>query len=75
MKFKIKQYRQAHEKYVQERYAEAGVNSLALYCSVSSCPSLAAYIFCLEIDPTNEELTRRVESVKLFYGVKEVGEE
>ena len=74
MKFKIGQFRQAHEKFVQERYREDGINSLALYSAVSFCPILAAYIFCKEIDPENEELTKRIENVKLFYDVREIEE-
>jgi hypothetical protein len=73
--FKIKQYRQAHEAYVRERYLSDGINNLSMYCATSVCPILAAYWFCREIDPENEELTRRIESVKLFYGIEEVGEE
>lgn len=74
MKFKIGPYRQAHEKTVKERYVEDGIDSLALYSAVSFCPILAVYVYCSEIDPTNLELTRRIESVKLFYGVTEVEE-
>lgn len=74
MKFKIGTYRQAHQQFIQERYKEAGIDSLALYCAVALCPVLAAYHFCLEIDSENPELTRRIESVKLFYGVTEVEE-
>lgn len=74
MKFKIGTYRQAHEKFVRQRYLEDGINSLSLYSAVSFCPILAAYIYCLEIDPGNYELTKRVENVKLFYGITEVEE-
>lgn len=74
MKFKLKQYRQAHEKLVREIYNDAGINAISLYCAVSFCPVLAAYIFCREIDPNNPELTKRIENVKLFYDVKEVEE-
>jgi hypothetical protein len=75
VKFNVGLYRNAHEKLVKERYAEAGVNSISLYCAVSFCPVLAAYIFCQEVDPQNQELTKRVESVKLFYGIEEVEDE
>jgi hypothetical protein len=74
MILKIGQFRQAHEKVIQERYKEAGMNSLALYCAVSLCPVLAAYWFCKEIDPNNPELTRRIEGVKIFYGIVGVEE-
>lgn len=74
MKFKIGPFRRAHEKFVQERYESDGINSLAFYCAVSFCPVIAAYIFCKEIDPDNPELTRRIENVKLFYGITEVVE-
>lgn len=74
MKFKIGTFREAHEKVVQERYREAGIDSLALYCAVSLCPVIAAYTYCKEIDPDNMELTRRINSVKLFYGIAEVEE-
>lgn len=74
MKFKIGQYRQAHEKFVRERYFEAGIDSLALYSAVSFCPILAVYWFCREVDSNNKELTKRIENVKLFYGVTEVEE-
>lgn len=74
MKFKIGSYRQAHEKIVREMYKKEGINSLALYSAVSFCPIIATYIYCLEIDPGNYELTKRVENVKLFYGITEVEE-
>jgi hypothetical protein len=74
LKFKIGQYRQAHEKYVQERYLNDGIDSLALYSAVGFCPILAVYWFCREIDSENKELTRRIEGVKLFYGITEVEE-
>ena len=74
MKFKIGQYRQAHEHFVRERYLQDGINSLALYSAVSFCPILAAYIFCKEIDPESLELTKRIENVKIFYGIEEVDE-
>lgn len=74
MKFKVGLYRQAHEKAVKERYEEIGIDSMALYSAVSFCPILAAYWFCREIDPNNPELTRRIENVKLFYGIDEVDE-
>jgi hypothetical protein len=74
MKFKVGQFRQAHQKFVQERYKEDGIDSLSLYSAVSFCPILAAYIFCREIDPDNIELTKRIENVKLFYDIKEVEE-
>jgi hypothetical protein len=74
MKFKLSPYRNAHEKYVKERYLQDGINSISLYCAVSFCPVLAAYIFCKEIDGNNPELTKRIENVKIFYGVEEVGE-
>lgn len=74
MKFKVGAYRLAHEKFVRERYLEDGMNSLSLYCAVSFCPVLAAYWYCQEIDPENKELTKRIENVKLFYGIEEVEE-
>jgi hypothetical protein len=74
LKFKVGTFRQAHEKYVRERYNDEGINSLSLYCTVSYCPVLAAYWFCKEIDPDNTELTKRIENVKLFYGITEVEE-
>jgi hypothetical protein len=74
MVFKIAQFRQAHEKFVKERYQELGIDSISLYCACSACPVIAAYTYCQEIDPDNPELTRRIESVKLFYGITEVEE-
>ncbi len=71
MIFKVGIFRQAHEKLVKERYKEQGADSISLYCAVSSCPVLAAYWFCREVDPENSELTKRIDSVKLFYGVTE----
>jgi hypothetical protein len=75
MIFKLKPYRQAHEKLIRERYVKDGIDSISFYCAVSFCPVIAAYWFCKELDPANEELTRRIESVKLFYGIEEVREE
>lgn len=74
MIFKVGVFRQAHEKFVKERYKKEGVDSISMYCAVSFCPVLAAYWFCREIDPENSELTKRIESVKLFYGVTEAVE-
>jgi hypothetical protein len=74
MIFKIGPFRQAHEKFVKERYQDLGIDSLALYCAVSLCPVIAAYTYCKEIDPDNSELTRRIESVMLFYGIEKVEE-
>lgn len=70
MKINLKPFRQAHEKKVKELYQKDGIDSISFYCTVSYCPVIAAYSFCKEIDPQNEELTRRIESVKLFYGIK-----
>lgn len=72
MKLNIKPFRQAHEKSVQDIYRSAGIDAISLYCTVSLCPVIAAYWYCREIDPENQELTRRIENVKLFYGVEEV---
>lgn len=74
MKMKIGTYRKAHEKKIQELYKEAGPNAIAFYCAVSFCPVLAAYWFCREVDFENPELTKRIENVKLFYGITEVEE-
>lgn len=74
MKLKLSQYRKAHEAFVKKQYLKEGIDSISFYCSVSFCPVLAAYWFCREVDSENLELTRRIESVKLFYGVTEVEE-
>jgi hypothetical protein len=74
MNFKIGPFRQAHKTFVQERYMKDGIDSLAMYCAVSLCPVIAAYVYCQEIDPDNPELTRRINSVKIFYGIAEVEE-
>ena len=74
MIFKVGQFRQAHEKFVKERYQELGIDSLSLYCACSACPVIAAYWYSQEIDPDNPELTRRIEGVKLFYGITKVEE-
>jgi hypothetical protein len=74
MIFKIGQFRQAHERFVKERFLADGIDSISFYCAVSACPVLAAYLYCKEIDSDNSELTRRIESVKLFYGIEKVEE-
>ena len=74
MKFKVGLYRKAHESLIHNLYKTDGIDGISLYCAVSFCPVLAAYWFCREVDSNNEELTRRVESVKLFYGIMEVEE-
>lgn len=74
MIFKISTYRLGHEKNVHDVYKDVGVNGIALYCAVGFCPVLAAYWFCRELDPENKELTRRIESVILFYGIEGVEE-
>lgn len=74
MILKIGQYRKAHEKFVRDSYFKEGIDCLALYSAVTSCPILAVYWFCREIDCDNEKLTRRIEAVKLFYGVLEIEE-
>jgi hypothetical protein len=73
-KLTIGTFRQAHQEAVLERYAKDGINSLSLYCACTLCPVLAAYTFCFEAFPEDLELTKRIESVKLFYGVTEIGE-
>jgi hypothetical protein len=70
--FKIEPFRKAHQEAVVESYKEAGINSIALYCACSFCPVLAAYWFCREAFPEDKELTKRIENVKLFYGVDDV---
>jgi len=72
MVFNISPFRNAHEEKIREIYSEDGIDSIALYCAVSFCPVIAAYWFCREIDSENIELTRRIESVKMFYGIEEV---
>lgn len=72
MKMKVSTYREAHEENVKDLYKDAGVDGIAFYCAVSYCPVLVAYIFCKEEDPFNQEITNRIEKVKLFYGIKEV---
>ena len=74
MNLRIGQFRQAHENFVKERFLTDGIDSIAFYCAVSACPVLAAYYYCKEIDPDNPELTRRIEGVKLFYGITKVEE-
>jgi hypothetical protein len=68
-KLQIGTFRRAHEKAVLEAYEKDGINSLAMYCACSLCPVLAAYTFCLEKYPADLELTKRIENVKIFYGV------
>jgi hypothetical protein len=75
MKFNISVYRKVHEKAIHELYQESGPNGISLYCAVSFCPVLAAYWFCREFDSNNPELTKRIENVKLFYGVTEIIDE
>lgn len=72
--FHIGTFRAAHQELVLEFYEKDGINSLAMYCACSFCPVLAAYTFCLEKYPQDLELTRRIESVKIFYGVDNVEE-
>jgi hypothetical protein len=74
MKLNITPFRRAHKELVCKLYLEGGINNLALYCATSLCPVIAAYWFCREVDPDNLELTKRIESVKLFYGITEVCE-
>lgn len=74
MIFKIGQFRKAHEGAVKEMYVKDGVESLSLYCACSLCPVLAAYWFCRELDPNNLNLTKRIEGVKIFYGIEGVEE-
>lgn len=72
MIFKLEPFRKAHEQTVQELYEEDGINSIALYCAVSFCPVLAAYWYCREKYPEDKELSRRIQSVMVFYGVERV---
>lgn len=74
MIYKISIYRNAHEQKVKDLYAKEGINSISLYCTVSYCPILVGYWFCREVDPENQELTRRIESIKVFYGIEDVQE-
>jgi hypothetical protein len=61
-------YRNANKENVLKHFLEDGIDSLALYSSVSFCPIWAVYIFVLEEYPENEEVKRRLESCKGFYG-------
>jgi hypothetical protein len=72
MIFKIGEFRNAHEKLVHDTYEEKGIDSISLYCACNLCPVVAAYWFCREKDPSNTELTRRIESVKVFYGIVDI---
>ena len=74
MIFKLGQFRKAHENTVREMYSSDGIDSLALYCACSLCPVIAAYWFCREQFPEDNELTKRIENVKLFYGIEKVEE-
>lgn len=74
MIFKLEPFRAAHQATVIEFYEKDGINSLAMYCACSLCPVLAAYWFCREKYPADLELTRRIDSVMLFYGTSEVCE-
>lgn len=74
MILKISQFRNAHEEKIKELYSREGIDSISLYCTVSYCPVIAAYWFCREFDPTNNELTKRIENIRLFYGIDEVVE-
>jgi hypothetical protein len=72
--FHIGTFRKAHQEIVLEFYEKDGINSLAMYCACSLCPVLAAYSFCQEKYPENEELTKRIKAVMIFYGVQEIKE-
>jgi hypothetical protein len=72
--FHLSQFRRAHQEAVISYYEESGIDSLAMYCACTLCPVLAAYTFCLEKYPHDKELTKRIEGVKLFYGVTDVKE-
>lgn len=74
MIFKIGEFRKAHEKLVHDMYDSTGIDSISLYCACSLCPVIAAYWFCREKDPSNIELTKRIENVKVFYGILGVEE-
>jgi hypothetical protein len=70
----IGDFRKAHQELVLEVYAKDGADGLAMYCACMLCPVLAAYSFCLEKYPEDELLTKRIEGVKLFYGVSKIEE-
>lgn len=72
MKLKIGLYRSSHEQNVKKLYIESGPDAISFYCSVSFCPVLAAYYFCSEVNPSDEEVKRRIQSVMNFYSIVEV---
>jgi hypothetical protein len=72
--FHLAQFRKAHQEAVLAYYEKDGPDSLAMYCACTLCPVLAAYTFCAEKYPEDKELTKRIEGVKLFYGVAKVEE-
>ena len=72
--FHLAQFRKAHQEAAIAYYEKDGADSLAMYCACTMCPVLAAYTFCLEKYPEDKELTKRIEGVKLFYGVTNVEE-
>ena len=72
--FRLSEFRKAHQELVLETYEKDGADGLAMYCACTLCPVLAAYSFCLEKYPEDELLTKRIEGVKLFYGVEGIEE-
>jgi cytochrome c biogenesis protein CcdA len=59
---------------VLEAYEKDGINCLAMYCACAMVPVLAAYTFCAEKYPEDLELTKRIENVKIFYGISTIEE-
>lgn len=74
MKFNKKPYRTNKPELVKH-FQESGIDYVSFYCSVSTCPAIAAYSYLLEEFPDDLNLQNRLEKLMMFYGYKEVIDE
>lgn len=72
MNIDVSPYRTAHKDNIIKEYKERGIDSIAFYSAVSYCPVLALYVFCREEFPEDEEITRRILSIKKFYEIDKI---
>lgn len=74
MIFKLGQYRAGKNDLIRH-VKKHGIESLSYYCAASAFPVAAAIVFCMEEWPEKrEELEKRLEKVREFYGYEQIVE-
>jgi len=71
MKLDTKEFRSSKKEIIQV-YIKGGVDGVAEFCVLSAINLTAAFTFVAEYDTTNEEVAKKLETLKNFYGYTEV---